>query len=90
MHTIQTSIVFSTVLIFICSCISLGPRLYNRTASIARLSVQAQDESNRKDAIFEMREIEAQMNEWELEVGCPEKAYRLSKGIHDSLLIIKK
>lgn len=90
MHTIQTSIVFSTVLFFICACIALGPKLYGRTTCIAKLSVQAQDESNSKDAIYELREIAAHMNEWELEISCPEKAYRLSKGIHDSLSIIRK
>lgn len=90
MHTIQTSIVFSTVFFFICACIMLGPKMYARTACIASLSADAQDESNDKSGIFEMRRIQAESNDWEIEISCPEKAYRVSKGVRDSLDIILK
>lgn len=88
MHTIQTAIVFSTVLACICASIMLGPRLYSRTSSIACASVKCQTDSNHKNSIFELRSFLLNEMSYEIEVSCPDKAYRLGKGIRDSLEII--
>lgn len=88
MHTIQTAIVFSTVLFFLCACVSAGPKIYARTACISELSVTAQNIANQKDSIFEVRSLINSVRNWEIEVSCPEKAYRLGKGVRDSLSIV--
>ena len=88
MHTLQTTFVFSAVLLVLCCLISSNPVFYARTQELARLSVSCQNENNRKDSIFEIREKSGDENHWDVEISCPEKAYRLGKGIRDSLDIL--
>lgn len=88
MHTIQTSLVFSIVLMILCGIFALNPGYYARTHDMAQLSVLCQDTSNDKQAIFEVISKRGSGNVWEIEVGCPEKAYRLGKGLRDSLDIM--
>ena len=85
MHTIQTSLVFSVVLIVLCALFSANPGMYARTQDLAQLSVTCQDENNNKKSIFEVRTKRGSGNRWDIEIGCPEKAYRLGKGLRDSL-----
>ncbi len=88
MHTLQTTFVFSVVLVVLCWLISSNPVFYARTSELARLSVACQNENNRKKSIFEIREESGEENNWDIEISCPEKAYRLGKGIRDSLDIL--
>lgn len=88
MHTVQASIVFSVVFAVICGIISMNPIMYARTHEIASLSVSCQKDSNRKDEMFEVSRKTSNNNTWDVEMSCPEKAYRFSKGIRDSVRIL--
>lgn len=88
MHTIQTSIVFSLVFAVLCGIISMNPIMYSRTHEIARLSVSCQYDGNKKDSIFTVKTKHGRNNTWEVELSCPEKAYRLGKSIRDSVRIL--
>ena len=77
MHTTQTAIVFSIVFAVLCGIISLNPIMYARTHEIARLSVNCQYDSNQKDSIFKVEAKNSKNIRWEVEMSCPEKAYRL-------------
>ncbi|MBO4928669.1 MAG: hypothetical protein J5379_10545 [Clostridiales bacterium] len=88
MHTLEASIVYSILLITLCGFVAMHPLAYSRTEEIARLSVSCQDEDNKKDSIFEVRTKSSVNNRWNVEIGCPEKAYRLGKGMKDSLAIL--
>ena len=85
MHTIQASLVFSVVLMVLCGLVSANPGMYSRTQDLAQLSVICQNENNDKKSIFEVRTKRSSGNRWDIEIGCPEKAYRLGKGLRDSL-----
>lgn len=88
MHTTQAAIVFSLVLTVICAVLSLSPSMYFRTQELAEVSVICQEENNTKDAIFKVLYKGTAEVKWEIEVSCPEKAYRLGKGVRDSLNIL--
>lgn len=88
MHTVQASIVFSIVFAVICGIISMNPIMYARTSEIAELSVSCQQENNQKDEMFEVTTKTSSNNTWDVEMSCPEKAYRFSKGIRDSVSIL--
>ena len=88
MHTIQTALVFSVVFSLLCAVISLSPSMYFRTHELAEASVKCQEENNAKDAIFKVLRRGSAEVKWEIEVSCPEKAYRLGKGVRDSLNIL--
>ena len=88
MHTIQTTIVFSVLLIILCGFLAINPSMYARTDELARLSVSCQKENNEKKAIFEIRTKRGKKHERNVEISCPEKAYRLGKGVRDSLDLI--
>ena len=88
MHTTQTAIVFSIVFAVLCGIISLNPIMYARTHEIAKLSVHCQYDSNQKDSIFKVEAKNSKNIRWEVEMSCPEKAYRLGKSIRDSVRIL--
>lgn len=88
MHTIQTTIVFSLVFAVLCGIFAMNPIMYARTHEIARLSVSCQHDSNQKDSIFTVKTINGRNNRWDVEMSCPEKAYRLGKSIRDSVRIL--
>ncbi|MBR5973845.1 MAG: hypothetical protein IK020_01545 [Clostridiales bacterium] len=88
MHTIQTSMVFTVVMVVLCGIIVANPGYYVRTQELARLSVICQNEGNTKRSIFELRNQQKDRYSWDIEISCPEKAYRLGKGLRDSLDIL--
>ena len=88
MNTLQAALAFTAVFLSICAVILLNPSMYARTETMARLSVESQHESNKKRNIFEIRTQKKESQEWEIAVSCPEKAYRLGKGVRDSLSIM--
>ncbi|MBR5041473.1 MAG: hypothetical protein IKX68_10165 [Clostridiales bacterium] len=88
MHTIQASIVFSIVFAVICGILAMNPIMYARTEEIAGLSVSCQKDSNHKDDMFKVKAKTSNNNSWDVEFSCPEKAYRFSKGIRDSVRIL--
>jgi len=87
MHTIQTALCFSLVFTVLCGLLSMTPGMYERTRELAGLSVACQEEENTKDAIFEIKVKESGKTSWKIQISCPEKAYRLGKGVRDSLKI---
>ena len=88
MHTTSTAIVFSLVFAVLCTVLSLCPAVYFRTREIAALSVVCQDEDNRKSAIYSVRSRYSENNDWKVAESCPEKAYRFSRGVRDSVKIL--
>ena len=88
MHTTQAAIVFSIVFAVLCGIISMNPIMYARTQEIARLSVSCQKDGNRKDDMFEVKTKNGPNQSWEVEISCPEKAYRFGKSIRDSIRIL--
>ncbi len=88
MNTLQAALAFTAVFITICAVILLNPVMYARTDTMARLSVESQDDNNEKKDIFEIRTRKKDPQKWEIAVSCPEKAYRLGKGIRDSISIM--
>ena len=88
MNTLQAALAFTAVFITICAVILLNPVMYSRTDTMARLSVEAQDDNNVKKSVFEIRTQKKESQEWEIAVSCPEKVYRLGKGVRDSISIM--
>ena len=88
MHTIQTAIVFSVVFTVLCLTLSMCPTVYLRTQEIASLSVNCQDEDNKKNTVFKVQRKTSGNNSWDVEMSCPEKAYRFGRGVRDSLRIV--
>ena len=88
MNTLQAALAFTAVFISICAVIILNPCMYARTETMARLSVASQNENNMKRDIFEIRTQKKDSQKWEIAVSCPEKAYRLGKGVRDSISIM--
>ena len=88
MNTLQATLAFTAVFFTICAVILLNPVMYSRTDTMARLSVEAQDDNNVKKGVFEIRTQKKESQEWEIAVSCPEKVYRLGKGVRDSISIM--
>ncbi|MBP5493124.1 MAG: hypothetical protein J6Y08_09785 [Clostridiales bacterium] len=88
MHTVECAAVFSLVFAVLCSIVSMNPVMYLKTHDLAELSVHCQDSCNKKTRIFEVFEKQNQTDVWKVENSCPEKAYRLSKGVRDSFGIM--
>lgn len=88
MNTVHTVIVFVCVFLVICMFIVMSPLMYKRSYYLAEISVMAQDRNNQKNRLFEVVTQSNRDNFWVIENSCPEKAYRLAKGVHDSVNII--
>lgn len=88
MHTTQTAIVFSLVFAVLCAVLSLCPTIYSRTEEISVLSVSCQDEDNDKKVIYSVSTRQSDNNDWQVAESCPEKAYRFSRGVRDSVRIL--
>ena len=88
MNTIQHLIVFTTVLLLLCGFVLLNPVMYDRTQKLAKISIDSQQTNNEKTKIFEVVRKENSHYDFNIENGCPEKAYRFGKGIRDSIKII--
>ncbi len=88
MHTTQTAIVFSLVFAVLCSVLTLCPAMYVRTEELSVLSVECQDEDNNKKTIYSVSTMQSDNNDWPVAKSCPEKAYRFSRGIRDSVRIL--
>ena len=88
MNTVQTAIVFVTVFLVLCMFVVMSPLMYKRTYYLAEISVSSQGENNEKKKLFEVIAKSNRDNYWNIENSCPEKAYRLAKGIRDSVNII--
>ena len=88
MHTTQTAIVFSIVFAVLCGILSLCPAVYSRTHELSVLSVSCQEEENNKTSIYKVSSIQSDNNVWSIASGCPEKAYRFSRGVRDSVNIL--
>ena len=69
MNTLQAALAFTAVFISICAVIILNPCMYARTETMARLSVESQNENNMKRDIFEIRTQKKDSQKWEIAVS---------------------
>ena len=88
MHTTSTAIVFSLVFAVLCTVLSLCPVVYLRSQEISALSVVCQAEDNCTSSIYSVHFQNSENNDWNVAESCPEKAYRFSRGVRDSVKIL--
>ncbi|MBR3058426.1 MAG: hypothetical protein IKG93_10730 [Clostridiales bacterium] len=88
MNTIQSMFAFVAVFLTLCMFVVVSPLMYRRTYYLADISISSLEKSNKKDKIFEFVPHNNIENHWTIETGSPEKAYRLARGLHDSVKII--